>query len=201
MIVLLDNRDSFTHNISQTMLELGARVRVVSSRAIAAEEALGASGVVIGPGPGTPDRAGCSEEVVRRAAADPSAPPILGICLGHQALATALGGSIRRATELVHGSTRPLRHAGDGILAGLPEDFPMARYNSLVVDEDTLPTELRVTGRTPDGDIAALSHRERAIFGVQGHPESVLSVGIGQTLFRAFLDLTGGRPFPARVRD
>lgn len=193
MIALVDNRDSFTFNLVQELQALGAEVRVLEGRTASAADALGAAGVLIGPGPGRPEGAGCSEEIVRRAAADPGAPPVLGVCLGHQALATALGGSVRRATELVHGQTRAIEHEGTGVLAGLPSPFEMARYNSLVVDEATLPGELVVTARTADGDIAALEHATRPMFGVQGHPESILSVDEGRSVFARFLELCAQR--------
>ncbi len=191
MITLVDNRDSFTFNLAQELQALGVEVRVLQGATATADEALEACGVLIGPGPGVPSGAGCSEEIVRRAATDSGAPPVLGICLGHQALATALGGTLRRASELVHGQTRVIEHDATGVLDGLPSPFDMARYNSLVVDEATLPTELIVTARTPDGDVAGLRHRARPLFGVQGHPESILCVGGGRRVLANFAELCG----------
>lgn len=191
MIALVDNRDSFTFNLVQALQRLGAEVAVLDGRSARADAVMGAEGVIVGPGPGEPSAAGCSEEVFRLAAARADAPPILGICLGHQALGSALGAGIRTATELVHGAVRPIHHDGEGLLAGLPSPFPMARYNSLVVDEATLPGELVITARTGDGDIAGLRHTSRPLFGLQGHPESILSLDGGSTVFRNFLDRCG----------
>ncbi|MEM9381702.1 MAG: aminodeoxychorismate/anthranilate synthase component II [Planctomycetota bacterium] len=191
MIALVDNRDSFTFNLVQQLQALGAEVRVLQGRTAWAADALDAAGVVLGPGPGTPAGAGCCEEVVRRAVAAPEAPPILGVCLGHQAIATALGGRVRRSADIAHGRTRAVRHDGSGLLRGLPSPFEMARYNSLVVDEAALPDGLVVTGRTEDGDVAALRHVDRPIHGVQGHPESVLCVEGGRTVLANFLRLCG----------
>lgn len=187
MITLVDNRDSFTYNLVQALQGLGAEVSVLDSFAADAGETLGASGVIVGPGPGQPGAAGCSEAIFRLAAARQDAPPVLGICLGHQALGSSFGARIRGATELVHGAVRPIHHDGDGVLYGLPTPFPMARYNSLVVDEVGLPEELIVTARTEDGDVAGLRHATRPLFGLQGHPESILCAEGGATVFRNFL--------------
>lgn len=189
MIALVDNRDSFTYNLVQALQRLGAEVRVLDGRSARAEDVMGAAGVLVGPGPGEPHAAGCSEEIFREAAARPDAPPVLGVCLGHQALASAFGARIRGATELVHGAVRPIHHEGDGLLSGLASPFPMARYNSLVVDEVDLPGELVVTARTEDGDVAGLRHTSRPLFGLQGHPESILCAEGGETVFRNFLAL------------
>ena len=189
MIALVDNRDSFTFNLVQELQGLGVEVRLVQGRTASVTDILASSGVLIGPGPGDPAGAGCCEEIVRRAAGAPGSPPVLGICLGHQALATALGGSVRRASEPVHGQTRAIEHDGSGVLTGLPSPFPMARYNSLVVDETTLPADLAVTARTPDGDIAGLRHVARPLFGVQGHPESILCVDGARTVLANFVAL------------
>ncbi|MEM6672550.1 MAG: aminodeoxychorismate/anthranilate synthase component II [Planctomycetota bacterium] len=189
LITVVDNRDSFTFNLVQELQALGAEVRVRAARSVDPEEALSCDGVLIGPGPGRPEHAGSSEAIVRRAASDQGAPPVLGVCLGHQAIATALGGRVRRATELVHGQTRPIEHDGSGVLTGLDSPFEMARYNSLVVDEEALPAELAVTARGADGDIAGLRHRSRPVFGLQGHPESILCVAGGRAVLSAFVAL------------
>ena len=192
MIAVIDNRDSFTFNLVQELQALGAEVRVYRGAETGVEEILrpGIRGVLIGPGPGTPAGAGCSEDLVRARCASETGPPILGVCLGLQALATALGARLRQATELVHGATRDVIHSGEGVLQGLDRPFAMARYNSLVIDEPSLHDDWRVTGRTQDGDIAALMHRSLPIEGVQGHPESILSVHTGgQRLLDNFLRL------------
>ena len=191
MIALVDNRDSFTYNLVQALQGLGVGVSVLDGRRSQAQEVLGTAGIIVGPGPGEPAMAGCSEEIFRLAAARPDAPPVLGICLGHQALGSALGARIRRATELVHGAVRPIHHDGSGVLAGLPAPFPMARYNSLVVDEEGLPPDLIITARTADGDIAGLRHATRPLFGLQGHPESVLCAEGGAGVFRNFVARCG----------
>lgn len=192
MIALVDNRDSFTYNLVQALQGLGAEVSVLDGRTARATDVLGAAGVIVGPGPGEPRGAGCSEEVFRLAAARTDSPPVLGICLGHQALGSSLGAAIRRARELVHGAVRPIHHDGTGVLAGLPDPFPMARYNSLVVDEQDLPAELIITARTEDGDIAGLRHSSRPLFGLQGHPESILCAPGGASVFKNFLERCGG---------
>lgn len=188
MIALVDNRDSFTYNLVQALQALGAEVQVLDGRTARADDVMGAAGVLVGPGPGEPGAAGCSEEIFRLAAARHDAPPVLGVCLGHQALGSAFGARIRRATQLVHGAVRPVHHDGSGLLAGLPTPFPMARYNSLVVEEEGLPEELVVTARTEDGDVAGLRHTSMPLFGLQGHPESILCAEGGAAIFRNFLD-------------
>lgn len=189
---MLDNRDSFTFNIAQGLEGLGAAVVVVRAMETSAEEvlALGAGRILIGPGPGEPAGAGCTEDLVRRCIdLGEAGPRVFGLCLGHQALATALGGRLRRATTLVHGATRPVTHDGAGLFEGVPSPVPLTRYNSLVVDEDTLPAELEVTARTEDGDIAGLrlTGSDGRVEGVQCHPESVLCLASGRALFRNFL--------------
>ena len=193
MILVLDNRDSFTHNLAQTLLGLGAEVEVIASTDVSAEAALRieAAGILLGPGPGRPGRAGCSEALVRAALASKDAPPLFGVCLGHQAIATALGGRLRRAATLVHGETRPVLHDGTTPWSGMSSPAHIARYNSLVVDDEYLPSELNVTARTDDGDVAGIIHRNGRVFGIQGHPESVLCVDRGRSIFEVFLALVG----------
>ncbi len=202
MILILDNRDSFTFNLAQALQGLGAEVSVERSTHITARDVaeLGPAGVLVGPGPGQPASAGCSEDVIRGCAAGETSFPVFGVCLGHQALATALGGTLRAAATLVHGQTRAIEHDGTGLLKGLTSPVEIARYNSLAIDETSLPGELRINGRTSDGDIAALVHRSAPLFGIQGHPESILCIEDGLRIFERFLALTDGvRPSRPRA--
>jgi anthranilate synthase/aminodeoxychorismate synthase-like glutamine amidotransferase len=184
-IFVVDNYDSFTYNLVQELGELGAVVEVARNDAfsIADVAADPPDGVVISPGPGAPKDAGLSNEVVRVLA---GRVPILGVCLGHQCIAEVYGGVIVRAPELVHGKTSPISHDGRGVLAGLPQPFPATRYHSLVLDPATVPAELEVTARTPDGLIMGLRHRLLPVEGVQFHPESILTV-VGMDLLGNFL--------------
>lgn len=185
--MVIDNRDSFTFNLVQELQRLtdAETVRVVRGADAHLDEILSpdTTGVLIGPGPGEPAGSGISEDVVRAALEADSeagtAPPILGVCLGMQALATATGARLRRATELIHGSVREVQHEDTGLFQGMANPFPMARYNSLAVDEASLAECWQVTARTADGDIAGLRHQRLAIEGVQGHPESILTVNRG----------------------
>ncbi len=190
MILLLDNRDSFTFNIAHALEELGAKVRVARSTELPLAAALdpAPAGIVIGPGPGTPRGAGISEALIRAA----GEIPLLGICLGHQALATAFGGRLRQAHELVHGETRSVHHDGEGLFQGLPSPLHLARYNSLVVDEQNLPADLEVCARDEAGEVAALRHRERPFEGLQSHPESALCLeNGGRRILANFLERCG----------
>ncbi|CAN5466403.1 aminodeoxychorismate/anthranilate synthase component II [soil metagenome] len=184
-IFVVDNYDSFTYNLVQELGELGAVVEVARNDAfsIADVAADPPDGVVISPGPGAPKDAGLSNEVVRVLA---GRVPILGVCLGHQCIAEVYGGVIVRAPELVHGKTSPITHDGRGVFAGLPQPFPATRYHSLVLDPATVPAELEVTARTPDGLIMGLRHRLLPVEGVQFHPESILTV-VGMDLLGNFL--------------
>ena len=177
MILILDNRDSFTFNLAQTLEALGAPVRVEKSSTMTTKDLLRMRprGILLGPGPGTPSRAGCCENLLREV----DEIPILGICLGHQAIATALGGRLVQAKELCHGQTRPVTHDGKGVFEGLQNPLDLTLYNSLVVDEPSLPEELIVSARGPLGEVAGLRHRDRPQEGVQGHPESMLCVESG----------------------
>jgi len=187
MILVVDNQDSFTFNLAEALAGLGAEVRVESCAAFLGPEGLarlrelGPAGVLVGPGPGAPGAAGASERIVREL---PATLPVLGVCLGHQAIGTAFGGRVVQAKELVHGETRPVHHDGRGVFAGLPSPLELARYNSLVVDEASLREALdagvlEITAREPDGAIAGLRHTALPLEGIQGHPESVLCIDRG----------------------
>jgi len=174
MILLIDNYDSFVHNLARYFQRLGQETTVVRNDGIdpRAIERLRPAAIVLSPGPCTPTEAGCSLDVVRHFA---GRLPILGVCLGHQTIAAALGGRIVRAQEPMHGRASTINHDGRGIFVGLPNPLTIGRYHSLVVDEATLPKKLVVTARTDDGTVMALVHREHAIVGVQFHPESILT--------------------------
>jgi anthranilate synthase/aminodeoxychorismate synthase-like glutamine amidotransferase len=189
MILLIDNYDSFVYNLARYFQRLGQATEVVRNTAIdtAGVRDRRPEAIVISPGPCTPREAGCSLDVIRAAA---GAIPLLGVCLGHQAIAEALGGRVVRAAEPVHGRTSRIRHQGRGIFAGMPDPILGCRYHSLIVDEATLPAELEVTARTEDGLVMALQHRRFPLAGVQFHPESILTVA-GYPLLAAFLRLAG----------
>ena len=174
MILMLDNYDSFTYNLVQYLGELGAEVRVVRNdeMTIAQIEALAPAKIVISPGPCSPNEAGVSLEVIRTFA---GRIPILGVCLGHQAIGQAFGGAVVHAKELMHGKTSPVTHTGEGVFAGLPTPFTATRYHSLAVERSSLPAELAVTAWTDDGEIMGLAHTRFDVEGVQFHPESILT--------------------------
>jgi para-aminobenzoate synthetase component II len=174
MILLIDNYDSFTYNLVQYLGELGESVEVVRNDVWSVEEIAQKQPayIVISPGPGTPDEAGVSLALVRRLAGK---IPILGVCLGHQAIAQAFGGEIVQAARLLHGKTSPVRHDGETIFQGIPSPFLATRYHSLLVRKETLPKEFIVSAQTAEGEIMALRHRHLAVEGVQFHPESILS--------------------------
>ena len=176
-ILVVDNHDSFVHTLVGYLAELGADTTMVEADAVADVGVLvaGNDGILISPGPGAPERAGASIDVVRAAAA--SRTPLLGVCLGHQAIAVAFGAAVGESPELMHGMTSLVHHDGGMLFAGLPEPFPAARYHSLAVDRASLPAELRVTAQTDAGTVMALAHRSLPITGVQFHPESVLTEG------------------------
>ncbi|MFT4537708.1 MAG: anthranilate synthase/aminodeoxychorismate synthase-like glutamine amidotransferase [Planctomycetota bacterium] len=175
MILLLDNRDSFTFNLAQVLMEIGAEVVVQSARQLGVPEVrmLAPDGILVGPGPGGPHEAGCSEAVLRELG---GTCPILGVCLGHQALATAFGGRVSQSDDLVHGSLRTIEHQGDGVFEGLPSPLAFARYNSLLVEEASLPPELHVHARETSGAVMGLRHVDLQLESVQFHPESILCV-------------------------
>ena len=185
MILLVDNYDSFTFNLYQYLGELGAETKVVRNDALGVEEALALAPerIVISPGPGTPDEAGISLELIRR-----SPVPLLGVCLGHQALGQAFGATVVRAPKLMHGKTSEIRHDGKTIFSGLPDVFTATRYHSLVVAPETVPDCLEVSAWTDGGVVMGLRHRERPLEGVQFHPESILTTA-GKDLLRNFLGL------------
>jgi para-aminobenzoate synthetase component 2 len=174
-ILVVDNYDSFVFNLVQYLGQLGAAVRVVRNDEVDPDALAGhgCDGVLISPGPGTPERAGASVALVRACAAE--AVPLLGVCLGHQALAVAFGATVERAGELLHGKTSEIRHDGTGVLAGLPDPFTATRYHSLTVTESTLPAELVVNARTATGVVMGMRHLTLPLHGVQFHPESVLT--------------------------
>ncbi|HEY6739173.1 MAG TPA: aminodeoxychorismate/anthranilate synthase component II [Actinopolymorphaceae bacterium] len=173
-ILVVDNYDSFVYNLVQYLYQLGVECEVRRNDDLEVAEADDYAGVLISPGPGTPDRAGVSVDLVRHAA---GRIPVFGVCLGLQAIAVAYGGRVGRAPELLHGKTSLVRHQGAGVLAGLPEPFRATRYHSLAIDPATVPAELEVTARTDSGVIMAARHRTLAVEGVQFHPESVLTEG------------------------
>ncbi len=173
-ILVIDNYDSFVFNIVQYLAQLGAEVEVRRNDEVTPDEARAFDGVLLSPGPGTPEQAGVCMDVVRECAGD---VPILGVCLGHQAIAAVYGGVVDRAPELLHGKTSTITHAGTGVLAGLPDGFTATRYHSLAVEPTSVPDELEITGTTDSGVIMALRHRELPVEGVQFHPESVLTEG------------------------
>ena|SRR5688572_27336253 len=184
-IFLVDNYDSFTYNIAQELGELGAEVEVERHDAFTIDELheRAPDGIVISPGPGTPDDAGLSNDVIRAFA---GRVPLLGVCLGHQCIAEVYGGRVVRAPELVHGKTSLIHHDGRGVFEGLPQPFDATRYHSLVVAQDSVPDVLEVTARTDNGLIMGLRHTELAVEGVQFHPESILTTA-GMDLLGNFL--------------
>ena len=186
-MLLLDNYDSFTWNLFHYLGELGARVEVHRNDALSVEQALeiGHDGIVISPGPCDPDRAGISVPLVQAAARE--AVPLLGVCLGHQSLFQAFGGTIDRAPVLMHGKTSAIRHDGKGLFQGLPNPLTATRYHSLHGERATLPNALTVTAWSDDEVIMAVEHRELPLFGVQFHPESIETES-GHALLRNFLE-------------
>ena len=187
-ILVVDNYDSFVFNLVQYLGQLGADCVVRRNDEVGPDDLAGYDGVLLSPGPGKPEDAGCSVAMV--GACEERGLPLLGVCLGHQAIAVAHGATVSRAPELLHGKTSQVEHAGAGVLHGLPSPFTATRYHSLAVEEETLPAELAVTGRTPSGVVMALRHRDLTIEGVQFHPESVLTQG-GHLLLASWLSQCG----------
>jgi anthranilate synthase/aminodeoxychorismate synthase-like glutamine amidotransferase len=194
-ILIVDNYDSFTYNLAQELGELGARVEVVRNDAFTIDELMGdlPDGIVISPGPGDPSDAGLSNDVIRAVA---GARPLLGVCLGHQCIGEVYGGEVVRAPVLVHGKTSRIYHRREGVFADLPVPFDATRYHSLVLDRDSLPSDLKVTAETSDGLVMGLVHRELDVEGVQFHPESVLT-GAGMRLLGNWLRRITRREEPA----
>jgi anthranilate synthase component 2 len=186
MLLMIDNYDSFTFNLVQYLAELGAEVRVVRNDAIDLDgiEALKPDQLMISPGPCDPAQAGISLAAIRHFA---GRLPILGVCLGHQAIGEAFGGRIVRAKELMHGKTSPVHHLGQGVFRGLPSPLTCTRYHSLAIERESLPEVLEVTAWTEDGEIMGVRHRSLAVEGVQFHPESILSEQ-GHELLHNFLE-------------
>jgi anthranilate synthase component II len=193
MFLLIDNYDSFTYNLWHYLGELGAEVVVKRNDAIGVDEALALrpQGIVISPGPSDPDHAGICLELVRRA----TGIPLLGVCLGHQAIGQAFGGKVVRAPVPMHGKVSQIRHDGSDVFAGLPNPFAATRYHSLIVDRVSLPPALAITAET-DGLVMGLSHREQPVYGVQFHPESIASEA-GHGLLRNFLRLAAQQSIAA----
>jgi anthranilate synthase component II len=187
MILVIDNYDSFTYNLVQVMGEMGADLHVERNDQITLAEirAMQPSHIVISPGPGDPDDSGISLEVLREMGAT---TPILGVCLGHQCIGQVYGGIVSRAPHLMHGKTSMVYHEGDGIFEGLPNPFEATRYHSLIVLEETVPDCLTVTARTEDGLIMGVQHKQFPVYGVQFHPESILTTH-GPRLLRNFIDV------------
>ncbi len=189
MILVVDNYDSFTYNLVHYLNELGAQTRVVRNDALSAADAIALKpeAVLLSPGPCTPNDAGICLDLIKSA---PDDLPILGVCLGHQAIGQAFGGEVIRAKTLMHGKTSQIHHDNTGIFEGLPNPFTATRYHSLAVKRDSLPNSLKVTAWTDDGEIMGLAHAARPIHGVQFHPESILTEG-GHKLLGNFLDMAG----------
>lgn len=189
MFLLVDNYDSFTYNLYHFLGELGARVTVRRNDALTADEALEMEpqGIILSPGPCDPDQAGICLELVAKAA---GSLPLLGVCLGHQAIGQAFGGRVVRAPHPMHGKLSPIRHEACGVFEGLPSPLSATRYHSLTVERDSLPDSLEVTAETEDGTIMGLRHREMPVHGVQFHPESIASEH-GHALLHNFLAIAG----------
>jgi anthranilate synthase/aminodeoxychorismate synthase-like glutamine amidotransferase len=187
MVLVIDNYDSFTYNLVQYLGELGAALEVKRNDAVTLDEVarMRPSHVVISPGPGRPEDAGVSVEVIRRFGPE---VPTLGVCLGHQAIGIVYGGTVGRAKAPMHGKTSMVRHDGQGLFSGLSEPFQAGRYHSLVILEADVPPALEITARTEDGTIMGVRHRSHPVHGVQFHPESILT-DAGKHLLRNFLEM------------
>jgi anthranilate synthase component II len=189
MLTLIDNYDSFTYNLVHFLGELGAEARVYRNDKIGVDEVLAEkpSAIVLSPGPCDPDRAGICLELIERAGPK---VPLLGVCLGHQAIGQVYGGRVVRAPVLMHGKLSKMHHTGKGVFAGLPQDFSATRYHSLMIERESLPDCFEITAETADGIIMGVQHKEHPVHGVQFHPESIASEH-GHRLLANFLDLAG----------
>lgn len=197
-ILVVDNYDSFVYNLVQYLAQLGAQCVVRRNDAVDPADVAAADAVLISPGPGTPERAGASVQIVRDCAEQ--GRPLLGVCLGHQAIGVVWGATVARAPELLHGKTSEVHHSGVAVLAGLPQPFIATRYHSLTVLPETIPHDLEVTAHTASGIVMALRHRELPIYGVQFHPESVLTDG-GHRLLANWLRIAGAEVDESRVLE
>ncbi|MBS0335475.1 MAG: aminodeoxychorismate/anthranilate synthase component II [Proteobacteria bacterium] len=185
MLLMIDNYDSFTYNLVQYLGELGEDVRVFRNDEISVDEVarMGPARIVLSPGPCTPNEAGITLELIHKLA---GRVPILGVCLGHQAIGQAFGGKVVRAQKVMHGKTSTIEHSGQGVFRGLPNGFVATRYHSLVIERESLPDCLQITARSEDGEIMGVRHREYAVEGVQFHPEAILTEH-GHQLLENFL--------------
>ncbi len=192
MILLIDNYDSFTYNLWHYLGEVGADVVVHRNDALSADEALALlpDGIVLSPGPCDPDRAGICLELVEKAAQ--ARVPQFGVCLGHQAIGQAFGGKVVRAPQCMHGKTSTISHTGEGVFQGVPDNFTATRYHSLTIDPASVPNCLTITARSEDGVIQGVAHKEHPVFGVQFHPESIVSEH-GHAILRNFVEMTRKR--------
>jgi anthranilate synthase/aminodeoxychorismate synthase-like glutamine amidotransferase len=188
MILVIDNYDSFTYNLVQQLGEMGAQIEVYRNDQITLDEIrrLNPDQILISPGPGTPDDGGVSLDILRQLG---PTTPILGVCLGHQCIGQAYGGIVARAGRLMHGKTSMIYHKGDALFSGVPSPFEATRYHSLIVEEDSLPDVLTVTAFTDQGEIMGLRHKEYPVYGVQFHPESILTT-YGPRILKNFLEMT-----------
>lgn len=188
MLLMIDNYDSFTYNLVQYLRELGEEVRVIRNDKITLEEieTMAPERIVISPGPCTPNEAGISVPLIKEFAGK---IPILGVCLGHQSIGQAFGGKVVRADRLMHGKTSPVEHDGRGLFAQLSQPFIATRYHSLLVERESLPECLEITAWTVEGEIMGLQHRDLPVWGVQFHPESILTVE-GKALLKNFLEMS-----------
>jgi anthranilate synthase/aminodeoxychorismate synthase-like glutamine amidotransferase len=190
-LLLIDNYDSFTYNLVQAFLILGAEVDVRRNDEITVDQAkaLNPTHLCISPGPGTPYDAGVSMDMIRAFA---GTVPVFGVCLGHQSIVEVFGGKVVRAPRLMHGKTSPVKHDGKGLFEGIPQSAEVGRYHSLIARAETLPVDLEITARTPEGEIMGVRHKTLKVEGVQFHPESVLTPD-GPALIGNFLKMSGGR--------
>jgi anthranilate synthase/aminodeoxychorismate synthase-like glutamine amidotransferase len=187
MILVIDNYDSFTYNLVQFLGEMGAELCVIRNDQTTVDEirALSPSHIVISPGPGTPEDGGVSMDVLRELG---TSTPVLGVCLGHQCIGQVYGGVVRRNVRLMHGKTSMIYHKGDSMFTGVPSPFEATRYHSLIVEEGTLPDSLMVTAFTEEGEIMGMRHKQYPVYGVQFHPESILTT-YGPRILRNFLEV------------